>query len=112
MTDKNPMAQALAEWLQLMICNQLQVWMHKHEVVNLLIQACAWALCMMVPHVRLYNPHEMIFGMDIIFWWKVKIDWQLLNQQWHLQLQAITNNERNIKLISITNKNKEISFSL
>ena len=98
-TIKNPTAQALVEHLHLTLGDQLRVSIysidHWHEDVNHLIQACAWAIRTTVPLNVPYNPSQLIFGMDIIFHQKVKVDWQLLKEQ--RRNHAIANNKKENK---------------
>ncbi|KAL7503636.1 hypothetical protein ACHAXN_002951 [Cyclotella atomus] len=46
------------------------------EDINILSKACARDICTTVPlpSSMPYNPSQLTFGMDMIFWQKVKID--------------------------------------
>ena len=58
----------------------------------MLLQACAWAIHTTTPSNTPHSPGQLIFGVDMIFRQKVKIDWALLKKQ-H-QDQVLANNSK------------------
>ena len=88
---KNPTTNAI----HCMLGGQLQAtgfgadWSYN---VDVLIQACAFALHATSPARGTYLPAQLAFGHDLIFWQKVIIDWERLKTV-HFK-EAIDNNKK------------------
>ncbi|KAL7482706.1 hypothetical protein ACHAW6_008362 [Cyclotella cf. meneghiniana] len=95
-TVKNPTAQSIVERLHLTIGNQLHTSLYEgddwKEDIDTLLQACAWAICTTTPSNTPHSPVQLIFGVDMIFRQKIKIDWALLKKQ--RRDQALANNKK------------------
>jgi hypothetical protein len=98
-TIKNPTAQSLIERLHLTLGDHLRTPIYKEDDwqndVNLLIQACGWAIRTTVPSNSKYQPGQLVFGRDMIFHQAVKIDWQLLKDE--CRKQSTNNNKKENK---------------
>ncbi|KAL7480695.1 hypothetical protein ACHAW6_006360, partial [Cyclotella cf. meneghiniana] len=95
-TAKKTAAQSIVERLHLTIGDKLRMSLYDgdnwKEDVDMLLQACTWAICTTTPSNTPHSPGPFIFGVDVIFFQKVKIDWALLKKQ-H-QDQALANNSK------------------
>jgi hypothetical protein len=79
-TTKTNSPQSLVERLHITLGDQLRTSLFLgdrwQEDINILSKACARDICTTVPlpSSMPYNPSQLTFGMDMIFWQKVKID--------------------------------------
>jgi hypothetical protein len=65
------------------------------EDVTRILQAVAWAINTTTPSNMPYSPGQLVFGMDMIFRQKVKIDWSLIKEE--RRRQTVANNAKENK---------------
>ena len=98
-TVKNPTANALVERANLSIGDQLRIRKfnieHWEEDAVHMLQAVAWALNTTTPSNMPYSPGQLVFGMDMIFRQKVKIDWAIIKKE--RRRQTVANNRKENK---------------
>ncbi len=97
-TVKNPTANAIVERIHGTLGEQLRATVFDadwSDNVDMLIQACAFALRATSPARGTYSPAQLAFGHDLIFQQKVLIDWERLKT---VRLKdAIDNNKKENK---------------
>ncbi|KAL7478537.1 hypothetical protein ACHAW6_004297, partial [Cyclotella cf. meneghiniana] len=111
--NKNPTVQSIVERLHLTIGDQLHTSPYegdnRKEDVDMLLQACAWAIRTTTPSNTPHSPGQLIFGIDMIFCQKVKIDWALLKKQ--RRDQALANNQKKTGHAAPTRTRSVTSYS-
>ncbi len=97
-TIKNPSANAIVKCIQGTLGEQLQATIFPtdwSDDINMLIQACAFALRVTSLAHNTYSPVQLAFGYDLIFQQKVIIDWERVKAI--CTRQAIENNAKENK---------------
>ena len=94
--SKKPTAQSIIATLYLTIGDQLRTSLNERdnwkEDTETLLQACSWVKLTTTPSNTPHNPGQLIFGVNMIFCQKVKIDWALLKKQ--RRDRVLTNNKK------------------
>lgn len=95
-TTKYPTPQSVVECLHLTLGYMLQAFIYTEDTwqddIDHLILSVTWALWTTTLSNISYNPGQLVFGMDMIFHMKIKVDWQILKEK--RCFQAIANNDK------------------
>ena len=97
-TVKNPQANAIVERTFGVLGEQLRASIFQSDwssYVDMLVQACAFAIRTTTPAQGLYSPAQLAFGYDMLFRQKIFIDWERFKALHNKQ--ALQNNTKENK---------------